>query len=398
MIHLICGDPHIGKSLSLGKAYIGNALNSRIVDQINILNWILSIAVEKQAKSIIFTGDIFEDPKPHPTIIKLFMMFLKSCHADNIHVDIIHGNHDILRSGQYVTSALDVISEADIPNVNVFNNIYTKYEEGVCFTYLPFRDRRSFNLESHDAAIEVLRDKLVFELADIPNQYKKILIGHLAIKDSIFVGDEISDSSNELFCPPEMFKGYDYVWMGHIHRPQVLCKNPYVAHTGSMDISDFGESDHKKILIAIDTDSPNTFEEIAIPTRPLIKMTVSVPQGVKNTTSFVTKEITKQNGITPFVGAIVRVEVNLMSQDLLSVDRKQIEQALFSIGTFHIAGLRESKKISFVKKKAANISNISDINVAVTTYSDMFVEADCKSSFITLADSVIKEFKAAENK
>src|SRR5258706_233763 len=110
--HIILGDVHIGKSLQIGKVGIGSALNSRISDQLNLLRWTLDQAILYQAESIKITGDIFEDPKPHPTLIKLFLDWLKTCRDESISVDIIQGNHDIIRSGQFIQSALDIIAEA----------------------------------------------------------------------------------------------------------------------------------------------------------------------------------------------------------------------------------------------------------------------------------------------
>ena len=40
------------------------------------------------------------------------------------------------------------------------------------------------------------------------------MVGHLAIEGSLFVGDEVDDVANELFCELAMFEGYDCVWIG----------------------------------------------------------------------------------------------------------------------------------------------------------------------------------------
>ena len=142
------------------------------------------------------------------------------------------------------------------------------------FTIAPFRDRKSFGSPSNSEAINILRETFTYELASIPITYKKIMIGHLAIEGSIPVGDEIDDMANELFCPLDMFNGYDYVWMGHVHKPQIMKKsNPYIAHIGSMDISNFGETDQKKYIVIINCDSGvKDFDIEYLPTRPLVKL------------------------------------------------------------------------------------------------------------------------------
>ena len=244
---ILLGDPHLGRSVSIGKVGLGLNLNSRIIDQFNLLDWTLDQAIENNANDIIITGDVYEDPKPQHSLMTLFMGWLKKCQGHNINVHVIMGNHDMLRSGSVYSSPLDIITEADLDGIRVYKDTDTIMVDDAAFTIVPFRDRKSFGVSTNAEAVSILKDSLIYELASIPNICKKILIGHLAIEGSIPVGDEIDDITNELFCPLEMFNGYDYVFMGHVHKPQVLQnKNPHIAHIGSMDISNFGETDHKK--------------------------------------------------------------------------------------------------------------------------------------------------------
>src|SRR6185436_19297589 len=249
---IILGDPHLGKSLSQGRVGIGSNLNSRIVDQLNLLDWTLDQAIDLSIDHIVITGDIFEDPRPPPSLITLFISWLKKCQANSVHVHLILGNHDILRSGFIYSSPLDIISEVELENVDVYKNINTITIDTTAITLMPFRDRKALGASTNSIALSLLKEYLVYELASMPITYKKVLIGHLAIEGSIPIGDEIDDISNELFCPLDMFNGYDYVWMGHVHKPQIMKKQkPYIAHIGSMDISNFAEIDHSKHIIIL---------------------------------------------------------------------------------------------------------------------------------------------------
>ena len=91
---VILGDLHIGKSISIGRPGIGSALNSRLIDQITILDWTLDRCIDEMAENLVLTGDIFEDAKPHPTIITIFISWLKRCTDNGIKVHIIKGNQD----------------------------------------------------------------------------------------------------------------------------------------------------------------------------------------------------------------------------------------------------------------------------------------------------------------
>ncbi len=389
---IILGDVHLGKGTNIGKGGIGSTLNSRIVDQLNLLDWTLDRAVEHHADHIIITGDVFEEPKPHPTLIVLFISWLKKCQVHDVNVHIIRGNHDILRTGQIYTSPLDIISEAELEKVYVYKDIDTIIIGTTAFTLVPFRDRKSFSVGTAAEAISLVRDSLIYELASIPATYHKVLIGHLAIEGSIPIGDEIDDLTNELFCPLDMFNGYDYVWMGHVHKPQVMKKkNPYIAHVGSMDISNFGESDHKKHIVIFDCSGQNDWISENLPTRPLQKITVSVPKDTADTTAFVLDEL-KKAGVQE--KAIVRVDIALTSPDLKSVNKAAIEKYLTGNGAFNVNAISESKKVNLIKKdNNTNIDSKMDVSAAIKTYAQTYIDDALRSSFIELATEIVNIHK-----
>lgn len=389
---VILGDPHIGKGTSIGKAGIGATLNSRIVDQLNLLDWTLDRALEHHAEHIIITGDVFEEPKPHPALIVLFMHWLHKCQVHDVNVHIIMGNHDMLRSGFVYTSPLDILTEADMEKVHVYKDINTIIIGTSAFTFVPFRDRKSFGVGSNAEAVSLVRDSLVYELASIPATYRKVLVGHLAIEGSIPIGDEIDDLANELFCPNDMFQGYDYVWMGHVHKPQVMKKkNPYIAHIGSMDISNFGETDHKKHIVVFNCDEGNGWIPENLPTRALQKITVTVPKDTDDTTAYVIEQI-KKVGVQD--KGIIRVEVSLGAPELKSINKSTIDKYLTQQGAFNVTGITESKKINLIKKDNSNtIDTKMDVASAIKTYAITYVEDAMRSAFIELSMEIVNSQK-----
>lgn len=389
---IILGDPHLGRSLTIGKVGMGSALNSRVVDQINLLDWVLEQAVEYDIDNIITTGDVFEDVKPAPYLITLLIDWLKKCEAYNKKVHIIIGNHDILRTGNYYTSSLDIVSSCELSNVSVYKDIETIFIDNLAFTLIPFRDRRAFGVEKYSEAIQILRNTLDYELSSIPLIYKKIVIGHLSLEGSIPIGDEIDDISNELMCPLDMFNGYDYVWFGHVHKPQVLQKSsPYIAHIGSMDVSNFGETDHKKHIVVFDTTLEDNFKNVVIPTRPLKKLTISVPKDTTDTTSYVIEEVKKYKD--DIYKAIVRLDIHLTSPELMPINRSQIEGILYSFGVHNVSSISESKKMSSIKKETDELmSNTIDVSAAIKMYAGL-VEENKKDQFISLASEIYNQYK-----
>lgn len=364
---VILGDVHVGKSVSIGKSGIGTALNSRVIDQINLLDWTLDQALDQHSEDIIITGDIFEDPKPHPSLICLFIDWVQKCKAYGVRVHAIMGNHDAFRTGTFYISPLDILSHSEMSNFYLYKDIDTITIDSTSFTLMPFRDRKSFSCDSNSAALELLHDSLRYELAYIPITYTKVLIGHFALEGSIPVGDEIDDITNELFCPLTMFQGYDYVWMGHVHKPQVMQKKPYIAHIGSMDISNFGENEQEKYIVLFDTEDLS-FKEIKLPTRPLTKVNIVIPKDTVDTTQFVLDELAKEDFTLD--NAIVRLEISLAAPELSSVDRSKIEKFIYSKGVFNISGFSESKKIALIKKDDVDIDTTMDPATAIKKWAD----------------------------
>jgi DNA repair exonuclease SbcCD nuclease subunit len=390
---LIVGDLHLGKGLSIGKPGIGNAINSRVADQVKLLDWTFDQALEHDVHTIIFTGDICEDPKPDYVLVNIFIQFLKKCEVNKMEVHIIAGNHDIKRTGNQYTSILDLLTSSELPNTHIYKQIDTIYQDGVCFTLLPFRDRRSFNCETSVQALEALAERLPYELADIPPNYDRVLIGHLALEGSLFVGDEVDDYANELMCPLSMFAGYHYVWMGHVHKPQVRSKKPYIAHIGSVDISDFGETDHKKILVLYDSNLPEKFKEIPIPTRPLRKFAVSVPLQVEPV-DYILEQLATANQTQPFKDAIVKVEIKLMDAEAKNTNRAVLEKAIYDLGAFYICNMSETRNIAVVPVSKQNaVENTINPKAAVKLWAEQykFDSEDDKTAYVNAAIDIINE-------
>jgi exonuclease SbcD len=388
---LIVGDIHIGKGLSQGKPAVEGSINSRITDQVRCLNWILDTSINRGVDRIIITGDIFEELKPDSNMVVIFMEWLKECIDYGKKIYIIAGNHDLKRIGGRYSSILNVIESAELDNVFIYNEVYTLHTEGVSFTLVPFRDRRALGCETVDEAISKITSWLPFELAGIPVCNDRVLVGHLAI-DKAFWTDEVDDVSNELMMPTNVFEGYDYVWMGHVHKPQVLKhKKPYVAHIGSMDISDFGETDQQKIVVLYDPDTPRKFEQLVVPTRPLRRIRLDIPKK-ENTTDFLIKAIDNMTTVTSFEDAIVKLEIKLLDPEATDINREKIIKKLFDLGAYHISHFSESKTVLVVPDDKKHISDSAiEPKAAIKSYADTleFEEDDHKSEFVTACLEVI---------
>ena len=370
---LILGDPHIGKSISIGRSAELGQLNSRTQDQINLLDWAFDKCQETKTKLIAITGDVYQDFRPHPAIIGIFMRWLKKCERAGIEVHIVMGNHDILRSGQYVVSALDLVSELEMDCATVHKNFNRIELDDFTIVFVPFRDKRMYDSKTKDETTAALSAELAKAIEE-PSSKIKVAIGHLAFEGSIPIGDEISDTMNELYVPPEMFDWFDFVWMGHIHHPQVIQHhNPYAAHIGSLDRSDFSKSevDNDKVAILLDSESKNKFIEIRLPTRALRPVKIDVPPG-KDSTEFVINELCLMSKRLDFKDSITRLEIQLNGAELENVDRDKVESYLKNnLEVHHICGFAETRCVSVIQIDPDDVfDNTMEIDQSINKWAD----------------------------
>lgn len=367
---IIVGDLHLGKGLSIGKPAIDGGLNSRLSDQVRLLNWVLDCSICRQVNRIIITGDVFDETKPDGNLIVIFMDWLKQCEDYGIDVHIVIGNHDLKRIGSRYTSILNIVDSASFNHVFIHNSFYTLHTDGVSFTFIPYRDKRALGCDTVDEAIFKIGELLPFELGSIPINNDKVLVGHLALSGSFWT-DEIDDVSNELMMPHHIFEGYDYTWMGHVHSTQVMNNKPYIAHVGSLDISDFGETNHIKNIILYDPFLKDKFEKIVIPTRPLRRIKIDIPK-CDNSTEFLLNYIEEMNNSVGFKDALVKIELKQLDPESKDIDRARIIEKLNNYGIYYISYFSESRVIAVVPddKKHISDSAISPKD-AVKSWADM---------------------------
>ena len=367
---LIVGDLHIGGSLSMGKPSSEDSLNSKVLDQSRILNWIIKISIEKNVTTLILTGDIFEDPNPDVYLSLIFIDWLKECQSHDINIHIIYGNHDIKRIGKKYISGLDIIKNLNIDNVYFYNSIDTIHTKNFSYTLLPFRDRRSLGI-ALDEANSHYRNLLDMESSCIPTENKRVAIGHFVLQGSIYTG-EIDDLSNEIILNTNVFDNYDYTWMGHVHKPQVMSEIPYVAHIGSVDISDFGESEHEKIVVFIDSTSKK-FEEIVIPNRKVKRIKSDIPKD-QDATEYLLSQIGDD-----LKDSVVKIDIKL--DEFSSLNKELIINKLKQVGVYHISSFVQAKNKSVLsEEKRALVSDSMSPKEALKIWAELNSLSDKEKS------------------
>jgi len=208
---------------------------------LEFFKWIKQIIIKENIDILLISGDIFDVYYPSSDALKLYYDFLVSVKNILKKVIIVGGNHDSVKT---LNAPKEILKYLDVIVVSGGENDFCEVIEFDDFNIVAVPYLREGILKKHNLN-DIYASKLV------PNK-KNIAMGHFGID-----GVEYANSEREIgglgVISKDIFDGYDYVALGHIHKPQNFGN---IVYSGSVLALNFKETYEKKIVI-LDTD---TFE------------------------------------------------------------------------------------------------------------------------------------------
>ena len=265
------------KIMHLSDLHLGKRVNefSMLEDQIYILNEIINIIDEQKPKVIILAGDIYDKPIPPADAVELFDDFLYKLSKRNLYVFIISGNHD---SAERIAFGSRLFDKSGIYLSPVYKGkispicIDDKYGK-INFYMLPFIKPVHVRRFFPDAEVYTYTDALSTVISDmhIDTAQKNILITHQFVTGSSRTESEDISVGGSDNVDADIFKDFDYVALGHIHRSQ-CCDSEYIRYCGTPLKYSFSESKDTKSITVIDIKEKDNIELDFIPLTPLRDM------------------------------------------------------------------------------------------------------------------------------
>ncbi len=365
-------DWHIGKMLH--KHSLASELQY-------FFNWLIEMIILKEVNLLLVSGDIFDIANPGAKDREMYFQFLKALIGTNTKVIITGGNHDsvgFLNAPKDVLNMLDIDIiggateqiEDELIVINNHNNLPQLVVAAVPF----LRDKDLRNLDSDEKftsreeairqAIKSHYQKLVKICNEKYPHIPKIAMGHLYT-----IGADPSDSEREIHVgnagavKSDAFAGFDYVALGHIHRPQVIGKNEMVRYSGSPISLSFSEKNDQKSIVCLEIKDQKIAppEVILIPKQRELKKFKGSLSDVKsnlvkyapkfNLPSFVELEV-----IESHFNSLVVSEVDAIDDD--SIDNKN-----YVILKRRIQFLDRAKDTSHLFTSGENIEDLSPMDV-----------------------------------
>lgn len=246
-------DWHLGMSLGTG---------SYEDDQRHFFCQLYDLIRAEKVEAVLISGDIYDSGVANAEAIALYNEIMTTlCQDLGVTVIAIAGNHDsaprlsacrelLKASGLYITGRLDDKLEPvllDGGKVAVYALPFFGREEVTAL----FPERKG-DIRSMETAMDVVCDRI---RSCMDPQSCNIVLSH-----SLIVNAELSESDRSArvgfatAISKDVFRGFDYVALGHIHKPQVI--DGSIRYCGSPLKYSFGkEEQQEKGVVLLDTET-----------------------------------------------------------------------------------------------------------------------------------------------
>lgn len=240
-------------------------------DQRYFFRQLYQIMDEEQVEAVICAGDIYDSSVSNAEAIAVYNeVTTEICMKRNAAFLVIAGNHDgaarlascrelLKRAGLYVSGRLvREIEPVFVGNGAVYLVPFFHKEEVAAL--FPEYEKE---VTSQEKAMQIVCDHI---RKGLDTEKKNILVTHaLIVNAELSESDRSARVGSATAVSKDVFEGFDYVALGHIHKPQKISER--IRYSGSPVKYSFGsEEKQEKCVILIDTD---TMEIREIPVKQL---------------------------------------------------------------------------------------------------------------------------------
>jgi len=234
----------------------------RLPEHERFLDWLIETLHSEKIDALLVSGDVFDAANPPQDAVALYFDFLKRL-ADlkTVKAVITGGNHD---SASHLNAPRELLRRFE---VHVFGHAGDNIVDlgGAVVAAVPFLRERDLRQAAAGETITAVHEQLraairahyAAQLAacrEIANGRPVIAMGHLTV-----LGATTSDSERDIHIGnlgsvgADIFTGFDYTALGHLHRPQRVAGNETIRYSGSPIPLSFSEAADAKSVVIIDT-------------------------------------------------------------------------------------------------------------------------------------------------
>lgn len=269
------------KILHTADWHIGKVLHkSSLQDEMELfLDWLLDVIEKEKIDLLLVSGDIFDVANPAIKDRGVYYKFLSKLIGTGLQVIITGGNHDsigMLDAPQEILKHINISVIGGAKQDLADEIVEVKDSNGklaLVVAAVPFLRDKDLRSTTTD---EQYKDRAEAIRGGIANHYKhlgliceekypdvpSIAMGHLYAR-----GVSTSDSERDIHIgnaaavESTVFpSSFDYVALGHIHRPQVIGGNSKIRYSGSPIALSFSEKSDEKCVLIIEIENGEVLE------------------------------------------------------------------------------------------------------------------------------------------
>ena len=244
-------DWHLGMSVGTG---------TLAGDQRFFLEQLYSIIEEEQADILLLAGDVYDSSVSNAEAISVYNEATTRICADmGKKMVVIAGNHD---GAERLAACSELLKGAGLYVSGRLTREITPILAGNTAIYpLPFFNReevialfpeKSTEITSQEKAMKVVCDHIREEMD--PSHFNIVVAHALIVSAELSESDRSARVGQASAVSKDVFEGFDYVALGHIHKPQMI--DEHICYSGSPVKYSFGNEERKKKgVVLIDTES-----------------------------------------------------------------------------------------------------------------------------------------------
>ena len=246
--------------LHVSDLHVGKRVNEfpMLEDQRVVLDQVVSMVAEHGADAVVVAGDVYDKATPSAEAVSLVDEFLTKAAASGVPVIVTAGNHD---SAERVAYGHDLLAERGVFVSPVYDgtieHVTLRDEHGpVTFWLVPFLKpamvRAAFPGEKVDSYTDALR--VALSACRLDPAQRNVAVAHQWVTYGSSK-PEASDSETSVGglddVDGHVFDAFDYVALGHVHRPQRIGRHS-MRYCGSPLKYSFSEIPFAKSVPVVD--------------------------------------------------------------------------------------------------------------------------------------------------
>lgn len=268
----------------LGQHFMGR---SRQAEHQALIDWLLQQVQQQAVDAVLLTGDIFDTGAPPSYARELYNQLVVRLHDAHCRLILLGGNHDSVATLEESRPLLAYLGCTVIPAVqeDLSRQLITLHDAAgnpaALLCAVPFiRARDVLQSQAGQSAEEkqlglqqaiAAHYQALYQLARAHCEAQGLQLPILASGHLTTVGASSSESVRDIYVgaldafPTNAFPPFDYIALGHIHRPQLVGGHAHIRYSGSPLPLSFDELGQDKQMLLIETGASAELNITALP-------------------------------------------------------------------------------------------------------------------------------------